>query len=120
MKLLVYICDSWTWSNIEASFDGCFLGYGSSDLTIGVLDAKNLSVFNSLHVIPEPRLIAFFQPLFTILKAHDFPPTTLKFNSTTTLLVSGSADNTVRIVSVQHAAGGFSKCLLLGHWQNKY
>jgi prolactin regulatory element-binding protein len=48
------------------------------------------------------------------LKAHDFPPTTLKFNPTGTLLVSGSADNTVRIVSVvEHAAGRLSKCLLL-------
>ncbi|KAF8803683.1 WD40 repeat-like protein [Phlegmacium glaucopus] len=74
----------------DVSIDGCFLGYGSSDLTIGVLDAKNLS------------------PLFTILKTHDFPPTTLKFNSTTTLLVSGSADNTIRVVSVQHAAGGLT------------
>jgi prolactin regulatory element-binding protein len=32
---------------IEASFDGRFLGYGSSDLTIGLLDAKSLSVFHS-------------------------------------------------------------------------
>jgi prolactin regulatory element-binding protein len=48
------------------------------------------------------------------LKAHDFPPTTLKFNPSATLLVSGSADNTVRIVSVvQHAARSLSKCLLL-------
>jgi hypothetical protein len=34
-------------ANIEASFDGRFIGYGSSDLTIGVLDANSLSVFNS-------------------------------------------------------------------------
>jgi len=75
----------------DVSCDGRFLGYGSSDLTIGVLDAKSLS----RH--------------FTILKAHDFPPTTLKFNPTVTLLVSGSADNTVRIVSlVQHAAGSLT------------
>jgi len=75
----------------DVSFDGRFIGYGSSDLTIGVLDAKSLS------------------RLFTILKAHDFPPTTLKFNPTATLLVSGSADNTVRIVSVeQHAAGSLT------------
>jgi prolactin regulatory element-binding protein len=48
------------------------------------------------------------------LKAHDFPSTTLKFNPTGSLLVSGSADNTVRIVSVeQHAAGSLSKCLRL-------
>jgi hypothetical protein len=54
---LVQICASWTLSNTEASSDGCFLGYGSSDLTIGVLDAKALSVLNPLHVTPESRLI---------------------------------------------------------------
>jgi prolactin regulatory element-binding protein len=40
------------------------------------------------------------QPLLTILKAHEFPPTTIRFNPTSDLLVSGSADNTIRIVSV--------------------
>lgn len=40
------------------------------------------------------------QPVVTILKAHEFPPTTLRFNPTSNLLISGSADNTVRIVTV--------------------
>ena len=113
---MVNFWDSWTWSNVEVSSDGCFLGYGSSDLSIGVLDAKSLSVliFSLLHVTPRAQTDNIFQPLFTILKAHDFPPTTLKFNSNMTLLVSGSADNTIRIVSLaQQAAGGLSKCSLL-------
>lgn len=38
--------------------------------------------------------------LVTVLKAHDFPPTTLRFNPTASLLVSGSADNSIRIMSV--------------------
>ena len=46
------------------------------------------------------------QPLLTILKAHEFPPTTLRFNPTSTLLVSGSADNSVRIISVPAELGG--------------
>ncbi|TFK43366.1 WD40 repeat-like protein [Crucibulum laeve] len=79
--------------NISA--DGRFLGYGSSDLAIGMLDAKTLN------------------PLVTILKAHEFPPTTITFNPTTTLLVSGSADNSIRIVSVPQIAGSPSWSLIL-------
>ncbi|KAF8974375.1 WD40 repeat-like protein [Flammula alnicola] len=73
---------------VDISADGRFLGYGSSDLSIGMLDSKTLS------------------PVASILKAHEFPPTTIKFNSTTTLLVSGSADNSIRIVSVPTVVGG--------------
>ncbi|KAG6890895.1 hypothetical protein C0995_000852 [Termitomyces sp. Mi166 len=40
------------------------------------------------------------KPLVTILKAHDFPPTTIAFNPTSTLLITGSADASVRVVSV--------------------
>lgn len=40
------------------------------------------------------------QPLVTILKAHDFPPTTLRFNPESNLLISGSVDNSIRVVSV--------------------
>lgn len=35
-----------TWN---ASLDGRFVGYGSSDLSIGMLDAKTLSVRGSLR-----------------------------------------------------------------------
>ncbi|KAF9469044.1 WD40-repeat-containing domain protein [Collybia nuda] len=74
----------------DVSEDGRFLGFGSSDLTIGLLDANTLS------------------PLVTILKAHEFPPTTIAFNPTSSLLVSGSADNSVRVVSVPQSTGGSS------------
>jgi prolactin regulatory element-binding protein len=40
------------------------------------------------------------QPVMTILKAHDFPVTSLKFNPSGTLVISGSADNTVRVITI--------------------
>ncbi|KAF4602259.1 hypothetical protein EYR40_005464 [Pleurotus pulmonarius] len=98
--------ESWTVSKVrkvsdkgltcfDISSNGKLLGYGSSDYSIGLLDSSTLT------------------PVVTILKAHDFPPTTLKFNPTSTLVVSGSADNTVRIVSVPEAFGGSSWNALL-------
>jgi prolactin regulatory element-binding protein len=72
----------------DVSPDGRLLAFGSSDFTIGILDTNTLG------------------PLLTILKAHEFPPTTLRFNPTSTLLVSGSADNSVRIISVPAELGG--------------
>ncbi|KAJ7228813.1 WD40 repeat-like protein [Mycena pura] len=62
--------------------NGKLLAFGSSDSSVGLLDANALS------------------PLVAILKAHEFPPTTLAFNPTSRLLVSGSADNTIRIIDV--------------------
>ncbi|KAG9051039.1 hypothetical protein FS837_000147 [Tulasnella sp. UAMH 9824] len=61
---------------------GTLLAYGSSDLSVGILDAKTLA------------------PLLSILNAHEFPATVLKFNPSSTLLISGSADNSVRVVEV--------------------
>ncbi|KZP24521.1 WD40 repeat-like protein [Athelia psychrophila] len=72
----------------DISSDGRFLAFGSSDYTIGMLDATTLA------------------PLVTILKAHEFPPTTLRFNPSATLLVSGSADNSIRIIGVPTGLGG--------------
>jgi WD40 repeat protein len=40
-----------------------------------------------------------------ILKSHEFPPTVLKFNPTSTLLISGSADNTVRLFAMPKEPG---------------
>ncbi|KAL9712802.1 hypothetical protein Ac2012v2_004039 [Leucoagaricus gongylophorus] len=74
----------------DISSDGRFLGYGSSDLSIGILDPKTLT------------------PLCTVLKAHEFPPTAVKFDPTTKLIVSGSADSTLRIVAIPEVVGGFS------------
>ncbi|PPQ77338.1 hypothetical protein CVT25_010920 [Psilocybe cyanescens] len=75
---------------VDLSPDGRFIGYGFSDLTIGMLDTKTLS------------------PLASILKAHEFPPTIVKFNLESTLLVSGSPDNSIRIVTIPNDAAGSS------------
>ncbi|KZO98030.1 WD40 repeat-like protein [Calocera viscosa TUFC12733] len=66
----------------DVSADGKLVAWGSSDLKIGVLDAKT------------------FAPLLQILKAHEFPPTALKFSPDAALLVSGSADNSLRLIQV--------------------
>jgi len=80
---------------MDLSSDGRFLGFGSSDLTIGMLDATTLS------------------PLVSILKAHEFPPTVIKFNPSASLLISGSPDNSIRIVSVPSAIQGSSFSLIV-------
>lgn len=66
----------------DVSPDGKLLAYGSSDLSVGVLDAKTL------------------RPVLKILDAHNFPPTALRFNPSSTILVSASADNTLRIIPI--------------------
>ncbi|SPO25997.1 uncharacterized protein UTRI_02271 [Ustilago trichophora] len=94
-KSFVTAWDADTWDLIETrhvsdrpvtvfdvSPDGNFLAYGSSDLSIGVLDAKTL------------------RPVLKILHAHDFPPTCLKFNPASNLLISASADNTLRVIPI--------------------
>ncbi|GAA5888882.1 hypothetical protein JCM5296_005030 [Sporobolomyces johnsonii] len=70
----------------DVSEDGTLLAYGSSDLSVGILDAVTL------------------RPILTVLHAHDFPVTSLKFNPSATLLVSGSADNSVRLIDVPDAS----------------
>ncbi|KIM46008.1 hypothetical protein M413DRAFT_425727 [Hebeloma cylindrosporum] len=79
---------------VDLSPDGRFIGFGSSDLTIGMLDAQTLT------------------PLVTILKAHEFPPTTIKFNPNTTLLVSGSPDNSIRLITIPGEVGGSCQSFL--------
>ncbi|EKM59434.1 uncharacterized protein PHACADRAFT_249924 [Phanerochaete carnosa HHB-10118-sp] len=66
----------------DVSANGKFVAYGTGDHTLGILDTQTLA------------------PLSTILKAHELPPTVVRFNITSDLLVSGSADNTIRLVSV--------------------
>jgi len=71
----------------DLSDNGKWIAYGSSDCSVGLLDAFTLA------------------PLLNILKAHEFPPTVLKFNPTSRLLVSGSADNTVRLIAIPDGLG---------------
>ena len=71
-------------------------GYWIQILSVYVFSSAHLNIQNS-HSL---------QPLLTILKAHEFPPTTLRFSPTSNLLVSGSADNSVRVISVPAELGG--------------
>ncbi|WVQ80404.1 hypothetical protein IAT38_002509 [Cryptococcus sp. DSM 104549] len=79
----------------DVSADGKLLTYGCSDLSIGILDSKTLA------------------PLLKILHAHSFPPTALKFNPSASLLVSASADNTIRAIVVPASFGGVSMSLIV-------
>ncbi|KAI9467254.1 WD40 repeat-like protein [Lactarius psammicola] len=72
---------------LDLSDNGKWIAYGSSDCSVGLLDAFTLA------------------PLLNILKSHEFPPTVLKFNPTSRLLVSGSADNTVRLIAIPEGLG---------------
>ncbi|KAB5596251.1 Membrane glycoprotein spo14 [Ceratobasidium theobromae] len=71
----------------DVSQDGKLLAFGSSDLSVGILDSQKLV------------------PLLTILRAHEFPPTALRFNPGGTMLASASADNTLRLIAVPSSFG---------------
>ncbi|KAF8916839.1 WD40-repeat-containing domain protein [Mucidula mucida] len=75
--------------------DGQYLGFGSSDLSIGLLDAATLT------------------PTVSILKAHEFPATTICFNPSSELFVSGSADSSIRIVSLPGDSSSYSWTFVL-------
>ncbi|KAL2915826.1 hypothetical protein HK105_204527 [Polyrhizophydium stewartii] len=82
------------------SADGSTMAFGSSDLSLNVLNAKTLT------------RIARFQ------NAHDFPSTALDINSTNTVVVSGSADGTLFVASVppianDSTAGSYTTVWLL-------
>ncbi|KAF7352938.1 WD-REPEATS-REGION domain-containing protein [Mycena venus] len=79
----------------DVSSNGKMLAFGNSDCNVGILDANTLA------------------PLVTILKAHELPPTTIKFNPTSQLLVSASADNSMRVISVPHSAEKSSWSLII-------
>ncbi|KAF7355163.1 WD-REPEATS-REGION domain-containing protein [Mycena sanguinolenta] len=83
----------------DISANGSLLAFGSADCSVGILDANTLA------------------PLVAILKAHEFPPTTVKFNPTSSLLVSASADNSIRVIGVPDSAGktswGFIMLILI-------
>ncbi|THV08717.1 WD40 repeat-like protein [Dendrothele bispora CBS 962.96] len=75
--------------------DGKFLGYGSSDLSVGLLDAVTLN------------------PAASILKAHEFSVTTIVFNPSSKLLVSGGADHSIRVVTIPEVTGSIDWSLMM-------
>ncbi|KAF9247145.1 quinon protein alcohol dehydrogenase-like superfamily [Melanogaster broomeanus] len=79
----------------DVSRDGKFLAFGASDYSLGVLDSTTLA------------------PLLSILKAHEFPVTTVRFNPTSNLLVSGGVDSSLRVVSISEKLGGQSWSLII-------
>jgi len=90
-------------ANPAYSTTGSLLAYGGSDCAIGVLDANSLA------------------PLLTILHAHDFPATVVKFNPSANMLISASADDTCRIVLLPEGFANYSECniqlFLLDHFE---
>ncbi|KAJ7068123.1 WD40 repeat-like protein [Mycena amicta] len=82
-------------TSFSISPNGKLLAFGNSGCSIGLLDATSLS------------------PLVTILKAHEFSSTTLAFNPTSRLLVSGSADNNLRVISIPESIGKSSWTLVM-------
>ncbi|KAG9014942.1 hypothetical protein FRB94_007014 [Tulasnella sp. JGI-2019a] len=82
----------------DISSNGQLLGIGSSDLSVMILDGKTLA------------------PLLSILNAHELPPTALRFNASSSLLVSGSADNSVRVISVPATLGASGATMTTAVW----
>lgn len=74
----------------DVSPNGKLLAFGVSDYSLGILDANSLA------------------PLLSILKAHEFPITALRFNPSSKLLVSGGVDSSMRIVAIPEKFGGLS------------
>ncbi|KAJ8595324.1 WD40 repeat-like protein [Rhizopogon salebrosus TDB-379] len=79
----------------DVSPNGKLLAFGSSDYSLGMLDSTTLS------------------PLLSILKAHEFPITTVRFSPTSAILVSGGVDNSIRIVTVPEKFAGQTWTLII-------
>lgn len=67
---------------LDMSPSGHLLAFSSSDLSIGILDASSL------------------RSLLSILHAHEFPVTSIKFSPDEKRVVSCSADMTIRVVEL--------------------
>lgn len=67
---------------------------------MSILDAKSLAVSAPYLRVNSVSNFGSPQPLISILNAHELPPTALRFNRSSSLLMSGSADNSVRVMSV--------------------
>ncbi|KAI0033803.1 WD40 repeat-like protein [Vararia minispora EC-137] len=74
-------------TTFDVSNNGKWIAFGSSDCSVRLLDSFTLT------------------PLLSILKSHEFPPTTLRFSPNSRLLISASADNTVRAIAIPDNLG---------------
>ncbi|KAF8339150.1 uncharacterized protein EI90DRAFT_3118236 [Cantharellus anzutake] len=111
--------DKVAWTFRSANEGGNLAAYGASDSSVGIVDAHVLSVRRGSEVQPGEVMLTYYVRMIAdshILKAHDFPPTTLQFNPSSTLLVSGSADASIRAIVVPPSFTSSSTlqiCLLL-------
>lgn len=83
-------------------------------MSVGIIDTSNSAVsklpfsnssvppfvYSILQVLTDTEVWSDEQPLLRILRAHALPPTALRFNPSGNLICSGSADNTVRVITV--------------------
>ncbi|EFP88634.2 hypothetical protein PGT21_036494 [Puccinia graminis f. sp. tritici] len=69
-------------TSFDISSSGKLLAFSSSDLSIGILDASSL------------------RSLLSILHAHEFPVTSIKFSPDEERVVSCSADMTIRVIEL--------------------
>jgi len=72
-------------TSFDVSPDGRLLAIGGADLSVSIFDAETV------------------RPLLSVLAAHDFPSTTLRFSPASDLLISGSADNSLRVILADQA-----------------
>jgi prolactin regulatory element-binding protein len=89
VEIIRKVCDG-NLTCFDVSSDGRLLAFGASDYSLGVLDSNTLA------------------PLLSILKAHEFSITTLRFSPDSKLLVSGGVDSSIRVVSIPEVLGGQS------------
>ncbi|KAG0147439.1 hypothetical protein CROQUDRAFT_656185 [Cronartium quercuum f. sp. fusiforme G11] len=66
----------------DVSNSGALAAVGTSDLAVSIIDAVSL------------------RPILSILHAHEFPVTSLKFSNDSSRLISASADTTMRVIEV--------------------
>ncbi|KAH9809897.1 quinon protein alcohol dehydrogenase-like superfamily [Melampsora americana] len=79
----------------DLSESGKLLALSSSDLTVSVIDALSL------------------RPILTILHAHEFPVTCLKFSIDSSRLVSASADTTIQVIEIPERRSAWRSSALI-------
>lgn len=91
---------------MDVSPDGLHLALGGSDLSVSVWNAQTLLVRRHEMVHRMRGLIKYNQPLRLVRAAHDFPATALRFSPSGQMVISTSADNTLRVIPVEKTWAG--------------